>query len=142
MKKFNIIDVIIVAVIILAVAAAVVLKSGGGSDMEKNTKTVTLELVEKRVGFSKNVIVGDKVTEKVKKVQIGKITGVEARPAEKNSYDRITGEAAIINIPEREDVYVTMEIDGSAEVYVGKQLSVITKHFSGSGFVVAVSNAN
>ena len=142
MKRFNIIDVIIVVVILLAVAAAVVLKSGNGMDGELNTKTVTLELAEKRVGFSENVVVGDKVTEKVKKVQIGKVTGVEARPAEKNSYDRTTGEGTVINIPEREDVYVTMEIDGAAEVYVGKQLSVITKHFSGSGFVVAVSDAN
>ena len=106
MKRFNIIDVIIVVVILLAVAAAVVLKSGNGMEGELNTKTVTLELAEKRVGFSENVVVGDKVTEKVKKVQIGKVTGVEARPAEKNSYDRTTGEGTVINIPEREDVYV------------------------------------
>lgn len=142
MKRFNIIDVIVVAVIVAVIAAVAILKSADASNTEQSTKTVVLELSEKREGFSLNVVPGDRVTEKVKKVQIGTITEVEARPTEKNSYDRETGKAKVITIPEREDVYVTMEVDGSAEVYVGKQLSVITKHFSGSGYVVAVSDGN
>lgn len=142
MKKVNIIDIIILAVIVLAIAAVVVLKSDGGLDSEQSFKTVTLELAEKFEGFSENVVVGDAVTEKVKKVKIGTVTGVEAKPAEKNSYDRKTGEPTVVNIPECEDVYVTMKIDSEAEVYVGKQLSVITKHFTGSGFVVAVADEN
>lgn len=142
MKRFNIIDVIVVVLMVAVIAAVAMLKSGNTSNTEQSTKTVVLELAERKEGFSLNVVPGDRVTEKVKKVQIGTITDVEARPAEKNSYDRETGKAKAITIPEREDVYVTMQVDGLAEVYVGKQLSVITKHFSGSGYVVSVSDGN
>lgn len=138
MKKLNVIDVIILAVVIAAIAGVALLKTHSGKS-EQTTKTVVLELMEKHEGFSENVVVGDKVIEKVKKTQIGEVTGVEVLPSEKNSYDRRTGEPMVINIPEREDVYVTMEISGDAEVYVGKTLSVVTKHFSGSGYVMAVS---
>ena len=140
-KKFNIIDVIIIAVIVVALAAVVVIKGKRPAAEEtfSDKKIVTLEILEKRVGFSENVTIGDKVTEKVEKKQIGKVIGVSARPSEKNSFDRKSGEATVAKIPEREDVYVTMELDASAEVAVGKQLSIVTKNFSGHGYVTEIT---
>lgn len=137
MKKLNVVDILIVIVLIAAIAAVAALKIGGvGTDTEAVKRTVTLELTEKHEGFSENVVIGDKVTEKVEKKQIGVITGVKAVPCEKNSYDRGTGEAVTVTIPEREDVYVTMEINDDPSITVGKTLSIITKHFTGSGYVV------
>ncbi len=142
MKKINIIDIIIVLVIVAAVAAAMLMKIDDSTAIvAQGKKIVVLELTEKHVGFSENVIIGDKVTEKVEKKEIGTVTGVETKPCERNSYNYITGKAVVADIPERENVYVTIGVDKSANVAVGKQLSVITKHFSGSGYVVGVSDA-
>ena len=138
-RKFNAIDIIIAAVIIAAVAVCVVMsKSQVSSEADVGKKIVTLEITEKHIGFGENVVVGDKVTEKVEKKQIGTVTGVEVKPCEKNSYDRVTGEPTVTVIPERENVYVTMELDSNAEVAVGKMLSIITKHFTGFGYVTEI----
>ena len=138
-KKFNIIDILIAAAV---VAVAVVGVFAGGGKQSDNTETakklVTLEITEKHIGFGENVTAGDKVTEKVDKKQIGEVIGAEVKPCEKNSYDRITGAPTVAVIPERENVYVTMRIDNDANVAVGKQLSIITKHFSGHGYVTEV----
>ena len=140
-KKFNIIDIIII-VAIIAVAAVCVLMFGVGKGSGEPTKTklVTLEITEKYTGFYENVVIGDKVTERVQKQQIGKVVGVDVKPCQKQSYNRITGEPTMTTIPERENVYVTMELDEDAAVGVGKMLSVITKHFAGHGYVVKVED--
>lgn len=140
-KKFNIIDILIVALVLIAVVGVALLKSGGTAVEESGKKLVTLEITEKHIGFSENVVIGDKVTEKVHKKQIGTVVGVEVASCEKNSYDRITGKPTVTIIPERENVYVTMEVAEDTEAYVGKVLSVITKHFAGSGYVTEVKDA-
>lgn len=137
-KKFNVIDILIIAAVAVAVAGAAFIKKGGVEPEEDGKKLITLEITEKHTGFSENVVVGDSVTEKVHKKQIGTVVGVKKVNSEKNSYDRASGKPTVTVIPEREDVYVTMEVSSDTEAYVGKPLSVITKHFAGSGYVTAV----
>ena len=139
MKKFNIIDVIILLVVVCAVGAIGVVKHNKKSvDDIQQKYIVTLEIKEKYVGFSQNVVAGDFVIEKEKKNELGIVTGVYSKPSEISSYDRITGEAKTVIIPEREDVYVVMELNKSDAFGVGKKLSIVTKHFAGYGFVVGV----
>lgn len=141
MKKFNIIDALIVVAIVAVIGGVFVLKNIGGTTEEViGEKLVTLEILEKHEGFSENVVIGDKVIEKVEKKMLGTVESVSKKPSEKNSYDRVTGAAKTIIIPEREDVYVTIRADKNAEVAVGKQLSVITKHFTGHGYVTKVED--
>ncbi|MBS7297589.1 MAG: DUF4330 family protein [Eubacteriales bacterium] len=140
MKKFNVIDAIILLVIVVAVALVGTVKlSGVGAGTEADTKIITLELAEKREDFAENVIVGDKVSDKIMNTVIGEVVDVKTRPCEKNGYNQETGAAVLVKVPERVDVFVTMEVDADAEIYVGKSLSVRTKHFAGSGYVVDVS---
>lgn len=140
-KRFNIIDILIVLAVILIGAAALVMSGGkADEDTESGVKTVVLEVMETHEGLWRSVTVGDKVTEKVEKKQIGKITDVSVKPATKASYDRKTGEPKIITLPEREDIYITMEIDKDADVAVGKSLSIVTKHFAGHGYVTRIDD--
>lgn len=141
-KRFNIIDILIVLAVILIAAAALVMSGGSktGEDTESGVKTVVLEVTETHEGLWRSVTVGDKVTEKVEKKQIGKITDVSVKPATKASYDRRTGDAKIITLPEREDIYITMEVDKDADVAVGKSLSIVTKHFAGHGYVTRIDD--
>ncbi len=137
MKKFNVIDIIIVVALVAAVCAGFLLT--GGSDVADDaTKLITVEIPEKREGFSENVVIGDKAIDKVEKNELGVVTAVEVKPCEKNSYDRDNGGIVKTAIPMRENVYVTIETDADTEIEVGKSLSVITKHFSGAGYVVGV----
>lgn len=139
MKRFNIIDVIILLLIVCAICGIGFVKQKKGSvDDIQQKYIVTLEIKEKNIGFSKNVVAGDVVIEKEKKNELGTITGVYSKPAETSSYDRITGEAKTVTIPEREDVYVIMELNKNDAFGVGKKLSIVTKHFSGYGYVVGV----
>lgn len=137
MKKFNVIDIIIVVVLLGAVCAGFLLGGGSKADDGK-TKLITLEIPEKREGFSENVVIGDKATDKVEKKEIGIVTAVEVKPCEKNSYDRDNGGIVKTAIPMRENVYVTIETDADTEIEVGKSLSIITKHFAGAGYVVGI----
>ncbi len=137
MKKFNVIDIIIVIALIAAICAGF-LVTGGGDANDGATKLITLEIPEKNEGFSENVVIGDKATDKVEKNVIGVVTAVEVKPCEKNSYDQDNGGIVHAFIPMRENVYVTIEADADTEIEVGKALSVITKHFAGAGYVVGV----
>lgn len=137
MKKFNVIDIIIVVALIAAICAGF-LVAGGGESEDNAIKLITLEIPEKTEGFSENVVIGDKVTDKVEKNVLGVVTAVEVKPCEKNSYDRDNGGIVHTAIPMRENVYVTIETDADTEIEVGKSLSVITKHFAGAGYVVGV----
>ena len=142
MKKFNIIDALIIIAVVAVIGGVFALKNTGGTTTEEviGEKLVTLEILEKHEGFSENVVIGDKVIEKVEKKMLGTVESVSKKPSEKNSYDRVTGAPKTIIIPEREDVYVTIRADKNAEVAVGKQLSVITKHFAGHGYVTKVED--
>lgn len=141
MKKFNIIDALIIIVIIAVIGGVFLLKnSGNPAEKTVGEKLVTFEILEKFEGFSENVTVGDKVIEKVEKKPLGTVESVYKKPSEKNSYDRKTGEAKTVVIPEREDVYVTIRMPKDAEVAVGKQLSVLTKHFAGFGYVTEITD--
>lgn len=137
MKKFNVIDIIIVVALVAAVCAGFIL-TGGSDGADGATKLITLEIPEKREGFSENVVIGDKAIDKVEKNELGVVTAVEVKPCEKNSYDRDNGGIVKTAIPMRENIYVTIETDADTEIEVGKSLSVITKHFSGAGYVVGV----
>lgn len=136
MKKFNVIDIIIVVVLIAAVCAGFIIS--GGKNKTDATKVITVEIAEKREGFSENIVIGDKVTDKIEKKELGVITGFEVKPCEKNSYDRVSGKTFIAVVPKRENIYVSIKADANAEIEVGKSVSVISKHFAGAGYVVGV----
>ncbi len=136
MKKFNVIDINIAVLLAVAVCAGFILTGGEAEDGA--TKLITVEIQEKWEGFSENVVIGDKATDKIEKTELGVVTAVEVKPSERNTYDRDTGGIVHAVLPTYENVYVTIETDADTEVEVGKLVSVITKHFSGAGYVVDV----
>ena len=139
MKKFNIIDIIILLLIVCAICGIGFVKQKKGSvDDIQQKYIVTLEIKEKNIGFSKNVVAGDVVIEKEKKVELGEVVDAYAKKCEVSSYDRNTGEPKISIVPGKEDVYVTMKLNKNDVIGVGKLLSVVTKHFAGHGYIVKV----
>lgn len=140
-KRFNVIDILIIAVAVLAIAAVFFgTRRNAPDETQEGVVLVTMEIAETHEGLWRSVTVGDKVTEKVEKKEIGKISAVSVKPAQKASYDRRTGEPEIITLPEREDIYITMELDKGADVAVGKPLSIVTKHFAGHGYVTRIED--
>jgi len=142
MKKFNILDIIIVLFLCVVLAGLLFLNKGGEVEVEESKVIATLEISEKPVGFYKNVVVGDTVTDKVSKARIGVVTGVEKDKCTLWGYNAETGVGVESVLPEHENVYVEMELLKSAGAAVGDKLSIITKHFAGWGYVVKLEEAN
>lgn len=142
MKKFNILDILIVLVLVCVVAGLMFFNKGGEVEVEEKKVVATLEINEKPEGFHKNVVIGDAVTDKVKKSIIGTVTGVEAKECTMNGYNAKTGESVISSLPGKENVYVTMELSASSGAKVGEKMSIITKHFAGWGYIVDLEYVN
>ncbi len=142
MKKFNILDIIIVLFLCVVLAGLLFLNKGGEVEIEESKVVATLEIAEKPVGFYKNVVVGDTVTDKVSKARIGVVTGVEKDKCTLWGYNAETGVGVESVLPGYENVYVEMELLKSSGAAVGEKLSIITKHFAGWGYVVKLEEAN
>ena len=50
------------------------------------------------------------------------------------------GTAKIVEVPERYDIYVKFETSGNASAEVGKLVTVYTKSFKASGYVVNIES--
>ena len=142
MKKFNILDIIIVLFLCLVLAGLLFINKGGEVEVEEAKVIATLEISEKPEGFYKNVVVGDTVTDKVKKSKIGVVTDVWSDKCTLWGYNAKTGEGVEATLPGYENIYIEMELLKSAGAAVGDKLSIITKHFAGWGYVVKLEEAN
>lgn len=149
--RFNAVDLIIVLVIIAVAAVGIYIlmpKGASGSETsgEKNVKAIVqIEFANKDEYLTTLPQVGDSVTIGVKEKMPATVTKVESVPAEKVSYDLVSGSASIQTIPGKYDVYVTMEADavdtkdaikinGSA-IRIGDSDAVHSRGWAGHGFV-------
>ncbi len=142
MKKFNVLDIIIVLFLCVVLAGLLFINKGGEVEIEEAKVNVVLEITEKPEGFYKNVVIGDTVTDKVTKAQIGVVTGVTSDKCTLWGYNAVTGEGVESTLPGYENVYVEMELLKSSGAAVGDKLSIITKHFAGWGYVVELEETN
>lgn len=150
--RFNSIDLIIILVVaaIIAVGVYMVMPKGGSSDSadsgDKNVKAIIeIEFMKKDEYLTELPKVGDSVTIGVKEKMPAVVTKVEARPAEEVSYDLNVGSASWQEIPNKYDIYVTMEADAvetknqininGSPIRIGDSDAVRAKGWAGHGFV-------
>lgn len=150
--RFNSIDLIIILVVaaIIAVGVYMVMPKGGSSDSadsgDKNVKAIIeIEFMKKDEYLTELPKVGDSVTIGVKEKMPAVVTKVEARPAEEVSYDLNVGSASWQEIPNKYDIYITMEADAvetkdrininGSPIRIGDSDAVRAKGWAGHGFV-------
>lgn len=152
--KFNAMDFIIVLVIAAIVVGGtffVVSKRGGeGAEGEKPVKvTFEIEFANKEDYLTDMPKVGDKVTVGVKEKMPATVTDVRVTPAETIAYDLNVGTAQWQEIPNKYDIYVTMEADAidngkqininNSPIRVGDSDAVRSKGWAGYGYVTQMS---
>ena len=143
-RLFGIINVVDLLIILLAAGVVVVgykfLNAKVVEPAEQKTQLVTMEITKKRESFCKSIKIGDEAIEKVNNVPYGIVKAVSYKPAEEYVVSEIDGTAKKVPVPERFDATVVLEVPVTESVQVGKLLSLKAKHFTGSGYVLAVED--
>ncbi len=143
-RLFGIINVVDLLIILVAAAIVVVgykfLSTAVTEPAEQKTQLVTMEIVKKRESFCQSIKIGDEVIEKVNNVPYGIVKAVSYKPAEEYSVSQVDGTVKLVQVPERFDATVVLEVPVTESVQVGKLLSLKAKHFTGSGYVLAVED--
>lgn len=138
-KKFNAVDLIIVIlVIIIAAGGFFAVKHFTGKSSEE-TKTIVLETKKKKKDFCDVIKTGEIAFDGVQNVELGKIEGVEIKPAVEDTISVLDGSIKSAEIPNRYDAYITIEVPESCDVAVGKQVWIETGTYKCDGYVVEVN---
>ena len=144
-KLFGIINVIDLLIILLAVLIVFVgykfLSSKVTEPSEQKKQLITVEIIKKRESFCKNIKVGDAATEVVNNAPLGIVKDVSYKPCEEYVVSQVDGKVKKVNVPERFDAKVVIEISADEDIQVGKLLSLRTKSFVGSGYVLSVKDS-
>lgn len=149
MKKFNFLDVIIVLAIIgVAFVGVTTLRGASGAEQSKLSSKViyTVEEAEATLEQVEAVKVGDRVNIGVNGVDSSIVTDVQSFPAEKVTFDGLTGTYKKVTIPEKYALRVTCEADasvtdmsisaGNTPIRVGGEFSLKGRGYAVIGYVI------
>ena len=139
-KKFNAVDVIIIlfVVIIIAVVAFIVrqfINSGEGE-----MKRIVVEVTEQKDTFCDILTKGDIAYDGVENVKLGTVVDFEVKPSEIDSISSLDGTIKHTSIPERYDIFLTIEVPQETEAPVGKQLWIETSLYKCDGYIIEVDD--
>ena len=138
-KKLNVIDLLIILFLAAVIAAGMLYARKISKPAEEGPKTIVLEVTEKREGFLSVMQEGDQLWDGTQKKEFGVLKSVESRPASKDAFSQKDGKIRKVEIPERYDLYLTVEVPESKKVNVGKGLWLESQRYKCSGYVLEVS---
>ncbi len=150
--KINVFDIFIALIVVAAIAVVYMFFTSRDNIVEVNSNaTVTYKVEFQNVydEIAYTTKIGDPIRDGVSKINVGEIVDFDVSPTIRVTEDTIAGVAKNVVVPERFNVTLTIEApavvtDGSVsvngtDILVGQQMHMQSKHFSGSGFCVAVS---
>ena len=150
-SKFTVID----ALIILVVLAAVIV---GGKILlprfitPSDTRTVSCQVLlsDKEYALAESMQIGDRVTMSLTEKDGGVITGIDVTPAKKTVFDSISGEYITQDVPDKCDIYVTLDVEakvsdiavksGSVVLQVGSETPIRGKGYASSGYMIVIDD--
>lgn len=138
-KKFNVIDGLIILFLAAVVAVGMVYVRRISKPAEEGTKTIVLEVREKKELFASVMQEGDQLWDGTQKKEFGVLKSVEKRPARKDVVSQKDGTIRSVEIPERYDIYLTVEVPESEKVNVGKGLWLESQRYKCNGYILEVS---
>ena len=151
LRFFNLFDIILIGVIVILAVVLVFLSRTGEVDESSSHGTVTyvLELRRMENGSEEMVKAGDRLTDKIKKYDIGTVTNVEIKDAVSLQDDILQGASGDAVFPSGKDVYVTVEapctesgtaitVGGGYTIRVGRDVSVRGPGYFGAGYIIDI----
>lgn len=139
-RKFNAIDILIIFFAAVVIVGGTFAVNKFMNRESGETKQIVLEVLDNKKSFCDIVKTGETVYDGVENVQLGQIIAVETKPAETDSFSSIDGVIKHTTIPERYDMYLTIEIPQETDVLVGKQLWLETAAYKCSGYILEVND--
>ena len=139
-KKFNALDVLIAVLIVVVCAGGIFVVRQLMSPADEGTKTIVVEVNDKKESFCDVLKKDDKVMDGVENVELGTIVDFEVKPAETDSISTLDGVISRTTVPERYDVKFVIEIPQSTEVQVGKMLWLETNFYKCSGYILEIND--
>ena len=150
-SKFTVID----AVIILVVLAVVII--GGKMLLPRvlkpsDTRTVSCRvlLADQEYALAEAMQVGDRVTMSLTEKDGGVITGIDVTQAKKTVFDSIGSTYIAQDVPDKCDIYVTLDVEaqvsdvavksGSVVLQVGSETPIRGKGYASMGYMIAIDD--
>lgn len=149
--RFTVIDAVIILVV-LAVVVVAGMKILPMITRPSDTRTIscTVLLADKEKELAEAMTIGDNVTMSLTEKEGGTITGVDVTPAKKAVFDSISGTYVTQEIPNKCDIYVTVDVDakltdtavksGSVAFKVGAETPVRGKGYAALGYMIAIND--
>lgn len=149
--KFTVIDAVIILIVLAIMAVGVKMllpKFMNTGDKEKISFTVMVQKEDEN--FAEAIKPGDKVTVSLTEKDGGVVKDVKAEPAKTTAFNSIDGNYAEQVIDGKEDVFVTIESEvtandlaiktGGTPIKVGAEVPVRGKGYASMGYVIAIND--
>lgn len=134
---FNIVDLcIVVFVVAVAFVAYTFLNNIVTNTAPEKNLRITMELKNVEKELCDAIEVDKTVFDRVGNQEFGMLTDVRIKPAVEVVISKLDGSVNEIEVPNRYNVELDMELTTDEEVYVGKDISIATKDFTGAGYVI------
>ena len=149
MRKWTIIDTLIVAAVVIVAIIGVKMLGGKASGTEKTTAQIVVLADNKNIGFSEAVKIDEWAAISLSEQDGGVVRDVKAQPSKLTALDSINGVYNNVEIPEKEDVYIYIDVEctqneraitvGKTVVKVGENISVRGKGYATEGHIVEIN---
>ncbi len=144
----NLFDIVILAIIVV-LAGGVYVFTHKEKVVETKKLRYTLELADNPAGFSKDINIGDRLTDNVKNYNMGTVVDFEVVPCTKITNDYVNSAIVESVVPDKENVIITVEanvtesaneykVDGNYYVRAGREVSVKGNGYAGIGYILTV----
>ena len=144
-KLFGVLNIVDILIIVFAVAAVsgayVFLKKNITKSAPTRTYSVTLELKNVEKDFCDSIIPNKKVFDRIQNKQFGILNDVRIKPSVEYNVSSDDGAISKVQVPERYNAELDMELTTDTDIYIGKYLSIATKDFTGAGYVIAMEKS-
>jgi len=134
---FNIVDIcIIIFVAAVAFVGYLFLSNTITKSAPTQNVRITMELKNVEKELCDAIEVDKTVFDRVGNQKFGILTDARIKPATEVVISKLDGVAREIEVADRYNVELDMELTTDEKVYVGKNISIATKDFTGAGYVI------
>ena len=138
---FNIVDVCIILFIAAAIAGVCTFFSTNivtdtSVSTGSNSYRVTIEVQKAEKYLYDAIVEGETVMDKIQNKQIGTIESARIEEMTEKNFSTEDGTLVETVVPELYNIQIDMLIETADDVYIGKLMSIKTKHFSSAGNVI------
>ena len=141
-KLFGVINIIDLCILLFGalVIAVVVMFFSANSTMDaavKQTK-ITIEVTAIEKDLCDVMRADKKIFDRIQNKSLGRLVDVKIESSEEYNISVETGEHVKTKVPDRYDAILLIEAESAEDLYVGKRMSVETKDFMASGYIIDI----